>query len=143
MAITQLSIFMENRFGMIRKLTKILGDNGIDIRALSVTDTEGFGVLRMIVSDTKKAKDVLSMEECIVSTTPVLGVVIPDVPGGLSSVLTTLAEHKINIEYLYAFITRKGTQACVVIHVKENTKAVKVLTEAGITLLSDYQVPLQ
>lgn len=143
MAISQVSVFAENRFGTIRNVTKALGDAGVDIRALSVTDTEGFGVLRMIVSDVKKAKDVLSGEECIVSTTPVLGVVIPDVPGGLSNVLTLLAEHKVNIEYMYAFITRKEDHACVVLHVKERAKVARILTEAGIGLLTEDEVPHQ
>lgn len=140
MTINQISVFTENRFGTIRNVTKALAEAGIDIRALSVADTEGFGVLRMIVSDARKAKDVLSGEECIVSITPVLGVIIPDVPGGLSGVLALLAEHKVNIEYMYAFIMKSGEHACVVLRVKNNEKVTSILTEAGIGLLTEAEV---
>lgn len=141
MAINQLSVFAENRYGTIRNVTKVLGDKGIDIRALSVSDTEGFGVLRLIVSDLKAAKDVLADQECIVSVTPVLGIVIPDRPGGLSSVLTLLSDNRINIEYLYAFITRIADgSACVVLHAKEMRRATTLLTEAGISLLTEEQL---
>ena len=140
MTINQVSVFAENRFGTIRNVTKALGNAGIDIRALSVADTEGFGVLRMIVSDTKKAEEVLAGQECILSITPVLGVILPDRPGGLSNVLSLLAEPRINIEYMYAFIMRSGESACVVIRVRENEKTQKILEDAGIRLLSEEEI---
>lgn len=140
MTIKQVSVFAENRFGTIRNVTKVLGNAGIDIRALSVADTEGFGVLRMVVSDTKKAEEVLSGQECILSITPVLGVILPDHPGALSNVLALLAEHKINIEYMYAFIMRSKERACVVIRVRENERTQKILMDAGIELLTEEEI---
>ena len=136
MTIQQLSVFAENRFGTTLSVTEALGKAGIDIRALNVADSEGFGILRMIVDDTEKAKKVLDQEQCITSVAEVLGVYIPDSPGGLSEVLRILADHQVNIEYLYAFIVKSDVNACVVLRVRDNEEVEQILTEAGIKLVS-------
>ena len=140
MAIEQLSVFAENRFGTTLSVTETLGKAGIDIRALNVADAEGFGILRMIVDDTEKARRVLQEAECIVSLSPVLGVYIPDTPGGLSEVLKLMAAHKINIEYLYAFIVKSSVNACVVMRVRDHEAAEKILQEAGIRLITEEDI---
>ena len=137
MTINQLSIFAENKPGTIYEITKTIADAGVDIRALSVADTQDFGILRLIVSDIDKAKDALSADNCVVSVTQVIGVAVPDRPGGLSEVLKILKDADINVEYVYAFITISGKNACVVLRVGDNEKALKILKEAGVTLLSE------
>lgn len=140
MTIKQLSIFVENKAGTVSGIAKSIADAGVSIRALSVADTQEFGILRLIVSDVEKAKEVLSKNDCVVSVTKVIGVQIPDVPGGLSEVLALMSENGINIEYLYAFITIAGKHAYVVLRVEDNEKAIKVLTDAGIKLVSQGDI---
>lgn len=140
MTIKQLSIFVENKAGTVSGIAKSIADAGVSIRALSVADTQEFGILRLIVDDVEKAKEVLSSNDCVVSVTKVIGVQIPDVPGGLSEVLALMSENGINIEYLYAFITISGKHAYVVLRVEDNEKAVKVLSDAGIKLVSQNDI---
>lgn len=135
MTISQLSVFAENKAGSICEVTNALAAANIDIRAFNVAETKDFGVLRLIVNDAEKAKTVLAEKDCVVSITQVVGVVIPDVPGGLAKVLN--AVNGINVEYIYAFVSVSGSHAYVVLRVDDNDAAVKVLTEAGLELLSD------
>ena len=140
MTINQLSIFVENKAGTVAEITKSIAKAGVSIRALSVADTQEFGILRLIVSDVEKAKEALSESECVVSITKVIGVEIPDVAGGLSSVLELMSVNKINVEYLYAFITISGQHAYVVLRVEDNEKAAKILTENGVKLVTQSDI---
>ncbi len=140
MTINQLSIFVENKAGTVAKITKSIADAGVSIRALSVADTQEFGILRLIVSDVEKAKEALHENDCVVSITKVIGVEIPDVAGGLSSVLELMSENNINVEYLYAFITISGQHAYVVLRVEDNDKAAKILKENGVKLVSQADI---
>ena len=140
MTINQLSIFVENKAGTVEKITRSIADAGVSIRALSVADTQEFGILRLIVSDVEKAKEALHNNDCVVSVTKVIGVQIPDVPGGLSDVLKLVSDKGINVEYLYAFITIARKHAYVVLRVEDNEKAADILTEAGIKLVSQEDV---
>ena len=140
MTINQLSIFVENKAGTVAQITKSIADAGVSIRALSVADTQEFGILRLIVSDVEKAKEALSKNDCVVSITKVIGVEIPDVAGGLSNVLELMSKSAINVEYLYAFITISGKHAYVVLRVEDNDKATKILTENGVKLVSQADI---
>ena len=135
MTISQLSVFAENKAGSICEVTNTLAAANIDIRAFNVAETKDFGVLRLIVNDAEKAKAVLAEKECVVSITQVIGVVIPDAPGGLARVLT--AVNGINVEYIYAFVSVSGSHAYVVLRVDDTDAAAKLLEEAGLELLSD------
>jgi len=140
MTINQLSIFVENKAGTVADITKSIASAGVSIRALSVADTQEFGILRLIVSDVEKAKDALHKNDCVVSVTKVIGVEIPDVAGGLSSVLELMSENNINVEYLYAFITISGKHAYVVLRVEDNEKAAKILIENGVKLVTQADI---
>lgn len=140
MTINQLSIFVENKAGTVAEITKSIAKAGVSIRALSVADTQEFGILRLIVNDVEKARAALSESECVVSITKVIGVEIPDVAGGLSSVLELMSVNKINVEYLYAFITISGQHAYVVLRVEDNEKAAKILTENGVKLVTQADI---
>ena len=119
MAIKQLSIFVENKAGKIVEVTELLAKNSIDLRALSIADTQDYGIMRTIVDDIDKAKAVLEENGSIYKVTNVIGVEIPDVPGGMSKVLSILSENGVNIEYVYAFISRSKEYAYVVMRVSE------------------------
>ena len=136
MSIRQLSVFAENKNGSLFEITKILAANDINIRAFSVADTKNFGVLRLIVSDPRKAAQALSEEGKVVNVTEVVGVQIPDYKGGLSELLRVLTEAEVGVEYLYAFVstTDKG-KAHVVIRVENNEETEALLREKGFTLL--------
>ncbi len=140
MTINQLSIFVENKSGTVAEITKSIANAGVSIRALSVADTQEFGILRLIVSDVEKAREALHQNDCVVSVTKVIGVEIPDVAGGLSEVLELMSENNINVEYLYAFITISGKHAYVVLRVEDNEKAAKILTENGVKLVSQADI---
>ena len=140
MAINQLSIFVENKQGALAEITEIIASKKIDIRALSLADTQDFGILRLIVNNIEAAKDVLKNNNCVVSINKVLGVKIPDRPSGLANIVKILSDNGINLEYMYAFITESGHDACVVLRVENNEIAEKILTDNGIELLSEEDV---
>lgn len=140
MTINQLSIFIENKEGKLADLTSTLAREGIDIRAMSVADTQDFGILRLIVSDTDRAINVLKEAGCVVSVTQVLAVSLPDSPGSLAKVLHILADSHISIEYMYAFITRRQEGAYVVFRVADNAAAAELLTSRGVTLATKADI---
>lgn len=135
MTVKQISVFLENKPGQLRAFTEVLAKRGIDMRALSLVDTRDFGIARLIVDDWNKADQVLREEGYVFSTTPVLAVAIPDEPGGLNRVLAILGDNGVNVEYTYAFITRKLDEAYMIFRVEDNDKAVALLTEAKVELL--------
>ena len=132
MTINQISVFVENKAGRLAEITKVIGDAGLDLRAMCIADTADFGILRVIVSDPARALEVLSAAECVVSVTPVIAVKIEDKPGSLSTVLGALADGGISVEYLYAFISRKADDAYVILRVEDHERAEAILTENGI-----------
>jgi hypothetical protein len=99
----QISVFLENKAGRLSHVTRVLGEAGINIRALSIADTSDFGILRIIVSDPEKAYRILKEANFTVSETEVIAVQVPDSPGGLATVLEQMSDANLNIEYLYAF----------------------------------------
>lgn len=132
MTIDQLSVFVENKPGHLLEITETLGGAGIDLRALSIGDTAEFGVLRLIVSEADRALSVLREAGFAVSLTQVLAVSLADTPGSLSKILRVIAGAGINVEYLYAFVTRKSGGAYVVFRVEDNTAAAALLDKNGI-----------
>ncbi len=140
MAIRQLSVFAENKNGSLYRITNVLADAGVDIRAFSVADTERFGVLRLIVNDTPKAARVLSEAGEVVDVSDVLGVKIPDTPGGLSELLRIVTEDNISVEYLYAFVSREGGNAYVVLRVEDNATVEALFAKEGCALLTEEEL---
>ncbi len=108
MKLTQVSVFLDNRKGRMMDMTKVLADNNIDIKALYVADTADYGILRMIVDDSDKAKKVLKDAGFTTKRTEVLAVPIEDVPGGLHEIVKIISENDISIEYIYAFTGREN-----------------------------------
>ena len=140
MAIQQLTVFVENRRGCLAQITDLLAKNNIDMRALSIADTQDFGILRLIVSDSEKAKTVLQEANILVQITDVIGVRLSDRPGELSAALGALDRAGINVEYLYAFLTRTEQNAYVVLRVEDNEIAASVLGKAGFRMVEENEL---
>jgi len=140
MKVKQISIFLENKSGRLAKVIKTLGENNINIRALSIADTTDFGIIRLIVNDPDKALKILKEQDFTVSTTEIIAVQVPDKPGGLAGILQMLEDFKINIEYMYAFVEKSGTDAVVVFRVESIDRAIDILQQRGVSLLSEKAV---
>ena len=131
--VQQLSVFLQNKSGKIAAVVRALSDSGVDIRALSIADTTDFGILRMLVSDISAAKAALAEQNCILSVNEVTVVAVPDTPGGLSRVLSLMAQEKIDIEYMYSLIDRGKEDAYMVFRVSDEKRLLKVLSENGLS----------
>ena len=142
MAIKQLSIFVENREGTLVTVTDAIAKAGVDIRAMSVADTNDFGIFRLIVTDIDKAKQALDEADAFVSITEVVAVALEDKPGALAKVVKILADSNINIEYMYAFITVSKQFAYVVLRVADNAETEKILVDNGIKLVTEDDMKL-
>ena len=140
MKVEQLAVFLENKSGRLAAITKILSDNGINIRALSVADTADFGILRIIVDQTDKAKQVLKDAGFTVGMTDVVAVEVADRPGGLADVLAVLTQMEINVEYMYAFVEKSSQNAVIIFRFDDADTAIEVLQNAGIRILSGDEV---
>ena len=141
MAIKQISVFLENKPGTLLKMTGVLAENKIDMRALSLAETKDFGIVRLIVDDVYTASTVLKDRNFISILTDVVGVLIPDEPGGLDKVLRVLAGANINVEYMYAFLGgRNLNRACMIFRVGDSRAAESALGAKGIKLLSQEEI---
>lgn len=140
MSVKQISVFLENKGGRLADVTKVLGERGIDISALSIADTTNFGILRMIVNDPVQSEAILKDKGYAVRISEVLAIAVEDTPGALSKALDILERNDIEIEYIYAFIGKTDNRALVVLKVKDMDKASQVLTVANIYVLKDEEV---
>ena len=135
MVVQQISIFIENKEGRIKKAIDTLAKENINIRALSIADTTKYGILRLIVSDNEKAIAALEKDGFIVKENEVIILAVPDKPNGLNSTLAVFDEKGINLEYLYAFVSSKTDEAIVVMRLENMEKAVDALNESNIKIL--------
>ena len=140
--VQQLSVFLQNKSGKIAAVVRALSDSGVDIRALSIADTTDFGILRMLVSDISAAKAALAEQNCILSVNEVTVVAVPDTPGGLSRVLTLMAQEEIDIEYMYSLIDRGKENAYMVFRVSDENRLLKVLSENGLSAVAPDKLGL-
>ena len=140
MAIKQLTVFVHNRQGALAAVTDTLAAHNINLRALSIAETEDFGILRLIVNDVDSAKKVLTDEGYLIKIVDVVGVKIGDAPGKLTAALGVLDKAGINMEYLYAFMARTEKHAYVVLRVEDNAAAESALETAGFHLITDADV---
>ena len=140
MSITQISIFLENKVGQLAQVCKVLADNDVSLVTLSLAETADFGIARLVVDDTAKAEDVLRRNKYIVKATPVVAVAVPDRPGGMAEVVSTLSAKGCDIEYSSAFALRHGEKAVLVFRFKNNEQATAVIAEAGFATLTENQI---
>ena len=140
MAIKQLTVFVQNKKGTVVSVTEILSENHINLRALSIAETQDFGILRLIVNDENTAEAVLKKNGYLIKVIDVIGVKIGDEPGKLSEALAVLDKKNINVEYLYAFMARTEKHAYVVLRVEDNKVAESALTGAGFKMISEADI---
>jgi hypothetical protein len=140
MKVEQISVFLENKPGTLENATRVLKENNINIRTLSMAETTDFGILRLIVNDVGKANKVLKDSGFRVSKTPVVAVEVPDKPGGLHSIMEAVSKEGINVEYLYAFVEKSGQNAVIIFRFDAPEKAIEVLTKNKFTVIQGAQL---
>jgi len=140
MKITQISVFLENRKGRLHQVCNLLGENNINIRALTIAETESFGVLRIVVDDSEKAITTLKQNHFVANITDVTAVEVDDKPGGLSKILKILDENDVNIEYMYGFMEKFSDKALLVFRFENTETAQKVLLENNIKIVTRQEI---
>ena len=135
MFVKQISVFLENKPGSLEHATRVLTENKINIRTLSLAETVDFGILRLIVNDVEKTNKVLKDAGFRVSKTVVVAVEVPDQPGGLHSIMEVLTREAINVEYLYAFVEKSGQNAVIIFRFDDPEKAIDVLLKHKFTVV--------
>ncbi|MBC2714263.1 MAG: ACT domain-containing protein [Desulfobacteraceae bacterium] len=131
----QISVFIENRSGRLAKITTALGNAGVNIRAMSLADTSDFGILRLIVNNTEKAKETLIDHGFTVRISEVIAVAIPDTPGALGNLLSIMEHAGLNVEYMYAFVEKNMDQAIIIFYFDDTDKALEALLENDINVI--------
>ncbi len=137
--IKQISLFLENKKGRLAHVCRAMGEEGINIRALSIADTTDFGVLRLIVDDPQKAEAQLKARGFSVTITDVVGIKVADRPGGLAEALDFLDDADVSVEYMYAFLGKCGDQAMVILRLNDTAKGLTVLTNSGIEIMEEAE----
>ena len=140
MAIRQLSVFVENKKGSLHEITDVLAKAKIDLRSMCIADTSDYGIVRIIADDPIRAQNILAEAGHLANVREVTAFAVPDAPGGLAQVLDILEENSVNIEYLYALVTRNVGKAYAVARTDDSEKAEKILEANGIELLSESDI---
>ena len=140
MKINQLSVFLENKPGQLSEPIRALADAGINILTLSLADTQQFGIMRLVVKEWEKARDVLKKVGAVVKVTEVVAIEVVDRPGGLASVLEVIESGGMNIEYMYAFTFRREDRAVMVLRFDEPDKAIAVLQKNKVKVISQAEL---
>ena len=140
MKLKQLSLFLENKPGRLSMPCKALSDAGVNIVTLSLADTQQFGILRLIVRDWQKAKEVLEKSGCVVNATEVVAIEVEDRPGGLAGVLEVIDQVGANIEYMYAFTFRRADRAVLIFRCEDPDTAISLLQGKGVNLVDSVDL---
>jgi hypothetical protein len=140
MKLKQLSVFLENKPGTLSLPCRILASAGINLITLSLADTQQFGILRLIVRDWEKARQLLEQNGCVVKITEVVAIEVPDRPGGLLDVLDVLEKGAVNVEYMYAFAAKQGDKAALVLRFSDPDAAIRVLQAAQINVVDPVEI---
>ena len=143
MNIYQISVFLENRTGQLAEITKLLAENHIDIRAISIAETADYGLARLIVDDSHKASSILLEHGDIISKTPVWAVEVPDRPAGLSEVLAVLADAHVDVAYMYSLFTHREGCAYMVMKVHDDPKFLSTLGDRKIRIVGCAELGLK
>lgn len=140
MKIKQVSIFLENKPGHLNHASKVIADAGISLVTLSLSDTEQFGILRIIVKEWEKAEKLLLEAGFVVKVTDVIAVEVDDQPGGLHKILEVIENSEINIEYMYAFTVKRGTKAVLMFRFDDADQALGILENGGINIIGSKEL---
>ncbi len=140
MKLNQLSLFLENKPAHLKVPCQVLADAGINILTLALADTEQFGILRLVVQEWERAKDLLEQAGCVVNVTEVVAVEIHDRPGGLAELLELIDSSNINIEYMYAFTFGRDDQAVMIFRFEEPDAAIESLQSQGVNVVKSINL---
>jgi hypothetical protein len=140
MKITQISIFLENRKGRLSDVCSLLGANDVNIRALTIAETESFGVLRIVVDKSDVAIKLLRDNHFVANFTDVVAIEVPDKPGGLASILKVFAENDVNIEYMYGFVEKFSDKALLVMRFEDTDFAQQILAKHNIRAVAEKDI---
>jgi hypothetical protein len=140
MKLIQISIFLENRKGRLYEVCSLLGKNKINIRALTVAESEEFGILRIVVDKPEAAAQILKRNGFVASLTDIVAVEVDDRPGGLASILKIFSQSNINVEYMYGFVEKKSDRALLVFRFDEPDKAIVLLKKNKITVVGKKDI---
>ena len=136
MSVKQISIFIENKKGSLAEVTKFISDKHINLKAVSVADTQDFGILRIITDNPNEARELLKAEGYTVTATSVLAVAMSDAPGSMAAILSVLSDADVSVEYTYAFMSNIANKAYMIFRVDDNDKATKALVAANIAVVN-------
>lgn len=143
MAITQISIFLENRAGQLSEITKILSNNNIDLKALNIAETADYGILRIISDDSDGAAKLLRNNGFIVTETPVVAAAVPNKAGGLNELLTIISNEEIDIEYMYSVFGQKDGLAYMIFKVKDVDAFTSVLKKYFVVIADESDLGIK
>jgi hypothetical protein len=135
MKLTQISVFLENKQGRLYEVCALLGKNKINIRALTIAESEEFGILRIVVDKPDAAMRVLKKNGFVANLTDIVAVEVNDHPGGLAGILKVLCANNVNVEYMYGFVEHSSDNALLVFRFEDINKAIKVLSKYKIGIV--------
>lgn len=135
-----ISVFLENNPGKLEKITTILSDNNINLRAMSLASSGDFGVMKLLVDDPDKAFNVLKQNKITVTKRQIIAVVVDNVPGSFNKLLLTLSSNKINIEDCYGFLLSNGSTAAIILEIENYPDTANFLRDKGFKVLESEQI---
>lgn len=135
----QISVFIENRVGRLASITRVLKEEGVNIRAMSMADAPDFGIFRIVVEDTERARTALKRSGFVTEVSDVIAVQVDDRPGGLAEALEVFAQHQLNVEYMYAFLTGRDSKAVIFFRFEDTDRAIETLRAAGLAMVGADQ----
>jgi hypothetical protein len=140
MKLTQISVFLENRKGRLYDVCSLLGKTGINIRALTIAETESFGVLRIVVDKSDLAIQALRKNGFVANLTDVVAIEVGDKPGGLAAILKVFSDNDVNVEYMYGFVEKFSDNALLVFRFEDTDKATKILVDKGVKVVTRREI---
>lgn len=140
MKLVQISVFLENKKGRLYDVCALLGEHKINIRALTVAESEEFGILRVVVDKPEAAQKILKAQGFVSNFTDIIAVEVPDQPGGLAGILQVLNENNINVEYMYGFVEKFSEKALLVFRFEDHRKALAVLKKNKVGIVGDKEI---
>ncbi len=140
MKLTQISVFLENRKGRLYDVCSLLGKTGINIRALTIAETESFGVLRIVVDKSDLAIQALRKNGFVANLTDVVAIEVGDKPGGLAEILGVFSDNDVNVEYMYGFVEKFSDNALLVFRFEDTDKAAKILADKGVKVVTRREI---
>jgi len=138
--VKQISVFLENQKGSLAAVCRLIGEANMNLLALSIAETDNFGICRIVLADTDNAVKLLRSAGYTVRVSDVLVVSVPDRPCGLADVLKLFDKEDISVEYAYSFMSNSGFDARLILKLSQPEKAECVLRENRVNIISQQQL---